>query len=79
MYPPSLLSGFADPPDLALLVERALDKELETRGCPIDIIARGGTIVLLGQVSLEAVKIAAEKAALSVPGVKSVENRIILG
>ena len=76
MHPPSFSTVFSDSPDLVLLVERALAKSEETKGAALDILARGGHIVLMGNVPAESVKSIAERVALSVPGVDEVENRI---
>jgi len=64
----SLKSGFLDSPDLLLYVQHALEADLLTRDAPIDIVARTGTITLLGNVESQAVKKAAEHAARSVAG-----------
>ena len=76
MYPPSSPTGFTESPDLVLLVERALEKDERTRGTALDILARGGTIVLMGCVSSDSVKETAERLTRSVPGVADVDNRI---
>jgi osmotically-inducible protein OsmY len=76
MYPPSFSTAFTDSQDLVLLVERALEKSEETKGAALDILARGGSIVLMGHVAEESVKAAAERVARSVPGVIDVENQI---
>jgi osmotically-inducible protein OsmY len=76
VYPPSSPTDFTESPDLVLLVERALEKDERTRGAALDILARGGTIVLMGSVSADSVKEAAERLTRSVPGVTDVDNRI---
>jgi osmotically-inducible protein OsmY len=76
VFPPSFPTGFTESPDLVLLVERALEKDEETKGAALDILARGGTIVLMGRVGAGSVKAAAERVTRSVPGVTQVDNRI---
>jgi osmotically-inducible protein OsmY len=76
VFPPSSPTGFTESPDLVLLVERALEKDERTRGTALDILARGGTVVLMGCVSADSVKDAAERLTRSVPGVTDVDNRI---
>jgi osmotically-inducible protein OsmY len=74
MYPLEFSTGFPESPDLVLLIEQALEKCEETRGAAVDILARGGTIVLMGHVSTESVKVAAERVTRAVIGVAEVEN-----
>jgi osmotically-inducible protein OsmY len=76
VFPPLFPTGFSESPDLVLLVERALEKNDETRGAALDILARGGTIVLLGYVGAESTKAAIERVTRSVPGVTGVNNQI---
>ena len=76
VYPPSFPTGFTESPDLVLLVESALQKDATTKLASLDIVARGGTIVLMGRVDTEAVKSKAEQLARSVPGVTEVDNQI---
>ena len=76
VYPPSFPTGFTESPDLVLLVEAALQQDATTKEAALDIIARGGTIVLMGRVDTEEVKAAAERQARSVPGVTEVDNQI---
>jgi hypothetical protein len=73
-----LKGGFLDSPDLVLYVQHALEADLATRDAPIDIVARAGTITLLGNVESDAVKYAAERAARSVAGVSEVDNQLVL-
>jgi osmotically-inducible protein OsmY len=79
VYPSSFPTGFTDSPDLVLLVERALEKDEETNGAELDILARGSTIVLMGRVGSQSVKAAAERLTRSVPGVTAVDNQLQVG
>ena len=75
-YASSVPRRFLDSTDYLLLVQHALESDPETREAPIDIIARGGTITLLGQVSTASLKQAAERAVRSISGVGEVDNQI---
>lgn len=59
-----------------LFVERALETDVETRGTALDILSRGGLIMLFGHVGAESTKAAAERVARSVPGVTEVDNQL---
>jgi osmotically-inducible protein OsmY len=76
VLPPSFPLGSAESPDLVLFVERALEKDEETRGAALDILARGGMILLFGNVGTESIKAAVERVARSVPGVTEVDNQL---
>lgn len=76
MYPPASSGTYAESPDLVVLVERALDKDPQTNGAKLDILARGGTIVLMGRVANAAIKEEAERVASVLPGVSDVKNLI---
>jgi osmotically-inducible protein OsmY len=75
MYPPESSTAFTDSPDLVLQIERALEKNEQTRGAALDILARGGTVILMGRANAEC-QVAAERVARTVPGVTEVENHI---
>ncbi len=75
---PSSLSGLADSPELVLLVQHALESDPELARAPIDIVARGTQITLLGRAPSETVRQNAERAARAVAGVTDVINRIEL-
>lgn len=76
MYPPASFEAYSESPDLVVLVEKALDKDPQTRGAKLDILARGGIIVLMGSVADKSTKEAAERATRAVPGVGEVNNLI---
>ena len=78
-YAMSVPHRFLDSTDYVLLVQHALESDPETRDAPIDIIARGGTITLLGIVKDESIKQAAERAARSVIGVAGINNQLEIG
>lgn len=76
MLPPSPSTAYTESPDLVVLVENALERNAETKGAALDILARGGTVVLIGTVANESVKATAENVARSVSGVMDVNNLI---
>ncbi len=75
-YAPSVPRRLLDSTDYLLLVQHALENDTETREAPIDIVARGGTITLLGQVSAESIRQAAERVVCSISGVGTIDNQI---
>jgi osmotically-inducible protein OsmY len=54
----------------------ALLEKLGRDGLPIDVQVSGGRVMLTGQVSQRSTQELAEEVALSVPGVRSVDNRV---
>ncbi len=67
--------GLVESPDLLLVIQQALDSDPELKEALIDIVARGGTITLLGNVRAESIKLAVERAIRSVSGMQ-VDNQI---
>jgi osmotically-inducible protein OsmY len=55
----------------------ALLEKLGKDGLPIDVEVRGGRATLTGQVETRSTQELAEEVALSVPGVTSVDNRVV--
>ncbi len=73
------LIGALDSPQLVLLVQHAFEIDPELRGAPIDLLARGAQLTLLGRVPSAELRERAERAALSVPGVAEVNNQLEVG
>ncbi len=76
MYPPPSFGAYTDLPDIVVLVENALSRDDATKGAAIDLLARNGTVVLMGTVADESIRAAAERVARSVPGVGDVSNQL---
>ncbi|MBW3543910.1 MAG: BON domain-containing protein, partial [Planctomycetes bacterium] len=64
--------------EMAERIARELSKA-RLSGFDIEIKFRGGTVILLGSVGDAAQRKRAEEAARNVPGVKAVENRLLVG
>jgi osmotically-inducible protein OsmY len=73
-----LVEPSVDVGDVKASIERALQRVAEVEADLVQVEAHNGTVVLLGKVHSLTERDAAENAAWSVPGVTSVEDRLVV-